>query len=178
MCGLSFPRIRSSNRYIYFFILLAAILPSVADAGAEESIELGRPLYRFFSSREYLADNQNWGVVQDRQGLLLFGNDNLVLQYDGQRWEHIPVPGGSAIQGLAVNDDGEIWVGGVDQLGRLGREGDRYKFLTAKGAKGLPGNLGEVVQIVPNGKAEYVDSEKALLIHDGNAWTSIAWPHG
>src|SRR6266446_6308010 len=142
MCGLSFPRIRSSNRYIYFFILLAAILPSVAGAGAEESIELGRPLYRFFSTREYLADNQNWNAVQDRQGLLLFGNDNLVLQYDGQRWEHIPVPGGSAIQGLAINEDGEIWVGGVGRLGRLVRESDQYRFLPAGGEKGLPESLG------------------------------------
>jgi signal transduction histidine kinase/DNA-binding NarL/FixJ family response regulator len=174
--------LRLANRDNYLLIFLAIFLAinllCVGGTEAHESFEFGRPLYQFFSTREYLADNQNWGVVQDRQGLLLFGNDNLVLQYDGQRWEHIPVPGGSAIQGLAVNDDGEIWVGGVDQLGRLGHEGDRYKFLTAKGAKGLPGNLGEVVQIVPNGKAEYIDSEKALLIHDGNGWTSIAWPHG
>jgi signal transduction histidine kinase/CheY-like chemotaxis protein/ligand-binding sensor domain-containing protein len=178
MCGLSFPRIRSGNRYIYFFILLAAILRSVAGAGAEESIELGRPLYRFFSTREYLADNQNWNAVQDRQGLLLFGNDNLVLQYDGQRWERIPVPGGLAIQGLAGDGDGEIWVGGAGQLGQLVHQGDRYTFLTANGEKGLPANFGEVAQIVPGGGADFVRSEKALLVHEGDAWTSMAWPHG
>jgi signal transduction histidine kinase len=102
----------------------------------------------------------------------------LVLQYDGQRWERIPVPGGSAIQGLAVDDNREIWVGGVGQLGQLVREGNQYRFLTAKGEKGLPANLGEVVQIVPGGETEFVRSEKALLVHEGNAWTSIAWPHG
>src|SRR6516164_151555 len=151
MCGLSLTRIRSINRYIYFFILLTAILPGVAAAGAQESIELGRPLYRFFSTREYLADNQNWNAVQDRQGLLLFGNDNLVLQYDGQRWERIPVPGGGAIHGLAVDDRGEIWVGGAGQLGRLVREGNRYRFLGTAGEKGLPANFGEVAQIVSGG---------------------------
>jgi len=178
MCGLSLTRIRSINRYIYFFILLTAILPGVAAAGAQESIELGRPLYRFFSTREYLADNQNWNAVQDRQGLLLFGNDNLVLQYDGQRWERIPVPGGLAIQGLAVDGDGGIWVGGAGQLGRLVHQGDRYRFLTANGEKGLPANFGEVVQIVPGREADFVRSQKALLVHEGDAWTSKAWPHG
>src|ERR1700736_4699482 len=178
MCGLSFVRIRSVSRLILCSFLFARVLCTARADGTQETFELGRPLYQFFSTREYLADNQNWDAVQDRQGLLLFGNDNLVLQYDGQRWEHIPVPGGSAIQGLAINEDGEIWVGGVGRLGRLVRESNQYRFLPAGGEKGLPESLGEVVQIVPGGETEFVRSEKALLVHDGNAWTSIAWPHG
>jgi hypothetical protein len=108
MCGLSFVRIRSDSRLILCSFLFAIILRTADADGPQEPFELGRPLYQFFSTREYLADNQNWDAVQDRQGLLLFGNDNLVLQYDGQRWERIPVHGGSAIQGLAVDDNGEI----------------------------------------------------------------------
>jgi signal transduction histidine kinase/DNA-binding NarL/FixJ family response regulator len=171
-------RIRSVGRLVTSTFLFAKILCAAGAEGTEGTFEFGRPLYQFFSTREYLADNQNWDAVQDRQGLLLFGNDNLVLQYDGQRWEHIPVPGGSAIQGLAINEDGEIWVGGVGRLGRLVRESNQYRFLPAGGEKGLPESLGEVVQIVPGGETEFVRSEKALLVHDKNAWTSIAWPHG
>ena len=110
--------------------------------------------------------------------MLLFGNDNLVLQYDGQRWERICVPGGGAIHGLAVDDRGEIWVGGAGQLGRLVREGNRYRFLGTAGEKGLPANFGEVAQIVSGGETEFVRSEKALLVRAGNEWKSIAWPHG
>ena len=172
----SFVRMRCTHQAIYFVVLVA---PLIAVNAREQSLfELGRPSYQFFSTREYLADAQNWDAVQDRQGLLFFGNDNLVLEYDGQRWEHISVPSGSAIQGLAVDEGGRIWVGGVDQLGRLVRQGNLYRFLSAKGEPGLPPNLGEVVQIVPSGGVEYVNSEKALLAHDGNSWTSIPWPHG
>src|SRR5215469_8643278 len=122
MLGRSLLRMRS--RFLFCLFFLAEILRTAGADGNQEAFELGRPLYRFFSTREYRADNQNWAAAQDRQGLLFFGNDSLVLQYDGQRWEHIRVPGGSAIKGLAVNDRGEIWVGGAGQLGRLVREGD------------------------------------------------------
>jgi signal transduction histidine kinase/DNA-binding NarL/FixJ family response regulator len=172
----SFVRTRSPSRLIVCCCFFAGILCNANET--QKTFEFGRPLYRFFNTREYRADNQNWAAIQDRQGLLLFGNDNLVLQYDGQRWEHIRVPGGSAIQGLAVDDSGEIWVGGVGQLGRLAREGDRYRFLSAADEKGLPTNFGEVAQIVPGGETEFVRSEKALLVRTENEWKSIPWPHG
>ena len=171
-------RTRSLKRSIVCCFFFAGILCTGGANGNQEIFEFGRPLYRFFNTREYQADTQNWAAVEDQQGLLLFGNDNLVLQYDGQRWEHVRVPGGSAIKGLAVNDRGEIWVGGAGQLGRLVREGDRYRFLSGTGEKGLPTNFGEVGQIVRGVETEFVRSEKGLLIHAGNEWKSIAWPHG
>ena len=83
------------------------------------SSELGRPLYQFFSTRDYGGDNQNWSAIQDPEGMLFFGNNNFVLDYDGQRWDHIAVPGGFAIRGLAVDSTGAIWVGGAGKLGHL-----------------------------------------------------------
>ena len=171
-------RTRSPSRFIVCCFLFLGVLCAASSNETQKIFELGRPLHRFFSTREYRADNQNWAAIQDPQGLLLFGNDNLVLQYDGQRWERICVPGAGAIYGLAVDDRGEIWAGGAGQLGRLVREGNRCKFLSAAGEKGMPANFGEVGQIVVCGETEFVRSEKALLVHAGNEWKSIAWPHG
>src|SRR6516164_11587760 len=178
MHGHSFVRTRSPNRLLVCCFLFLGILYPASASETQKIFELGRPLHRFFSPREYRANGQHWAAIQDRQGLLLFGNENLVLQYDGERWEHIRVPGGLAIQGLAVDDRGEIWVGGAGQLGRLVRDGGRYRFLSAAGEKGLPANFGAVGQIVPLGETEFVRSEKALLVRAGNVWKSIAWPHG
>ena len=108
MLGHSCVRTRSLNRLSVCCFLLLGVLCAASSSETQKLFEFGRPLYRFFSTREYRADNQNWAAIQDWQGLLLFGNDNLVLQYDGQRWEHISVPGGSAIQGLAVDESGEM----------------------------------------------------------------------
>ena len=158
-------RTRSLKRSIVCCFFFAGILCTGGANGNQEIFEFGRPLYRFFNTREYQADTQNWAAVEDQQGLLLFGNDNLVLQYDGQRWEHVRVPGGLAIKGLAVNDRGEIWVGGAGQLGRLVREGDRYRFLSGTGEKGLPTNFGEVGQIVRGVEPQELRDNNGLRQH-------------
>jgi hypothetical protein len=66
--------------------ILTVIALAVAEGRAAPPwCELGRPLYQFFSTREYGGDNQNWSAIQDPRGLLLFVNNNFVLDYDGQR---------------------------------------------------------------------------------------------
>ena len=94
-------------------ILVAIALTTASSCEGQSFWELGRPLYQFFSTRDYGGDNQNWSTIQDREGLLFFGNNSFVLDYDGQRWGHVAVPGGFAIRGLAVDASGAIWVGGA-----------------------------------------------------------------
>jgi signal transduction histidine kinase/ActR/RegA family two-component response regulator len=159
--------------------ILAAIVLAIAQSRAEQSFcELGRPIYQFFSTREYGGDNQNWSAIQNPEGLLFFGNNNFVLDYDGQRWDHIAIPGGFAIRGLAVDSAGEIWAGGSGKLGHLAPNGGRYQFVPVKPDSNLPSALGEVLDIVPCGHAEFVRTEKVLLVHQDNSWEAISWPHG
>jgi signal transduction histidine kinase/CheY-like chemotaxis protein len=159
--------------------ILAAIVLAIAESCAGQPFcELGRPLYQFFSTREYGGDNQNWSATQNPEGLLFFGNNNFVLDYDGQRWDHIAVPGGFAIRGLAVDSTGEIWAGGSGKLGHLAPTGGRYQFVPVKPDPHLPSALGEVLDIVPCGNAEFVRTEKALLVHQNDSWDAISWPHG
>src|SRR5271163_1661730 len=63
---------------------LAAIFLVTQSCKGQKYFELGHPLYQFFSTRDYGGDNQNWSAIQDRNGLLFFGNNNYVLDYDGQ----------------------------------------------------------------------------------------------
>jgi signal transduction histidine kinase/CheY-like chemotaxis protein len=159
--------------------ILAAIVLATAESRAGQPFcELGRPLYQFFSTREYGGENQNWSAIQNPEGLLFFGNNNFVLDYDGQRWDHIAVPGGFAIRGLAVDSTGEIWAGGSGKLGHLTPNGGRYQFVPMKPDLHLPSGIGEVLDIVPCGSAEFVRTEKALLVHQNDTWDTISWPHG
>ena len=154
------------------------MLITTSSCEAQSFWELGRPLYQFFSTRDYGGDNQNWSTIQDREGLLFFGNNSFVLDYDGQRWGHVAVPGGFAIRGLAVDASGAIWVGGAGKLGHLVSNGGRYQFQPAKADVHLPSPLGEVLDIVPCVNAEYVRTEKALLVYQNGSWDTIPWPHG
>jgi signal transduction histidine kinase/DNA-binding NarL/FixJ family response regulator len=157
---------------------LAAIFLLTESSKGQKYFELGHPLYQFFSTRDYGGDNQNWRAIQDRNGLLFFGNNNYVLDYDGQRWEHIPVPGGSAIFGLALDSAGTIWVGGTDKLGNLVEAGGHWRYVPVQGTSHPPTTLGQVFQIVSCGDEEFVRSERALLVFQNGSWDAISWPHG
>jgi signal transduction histidine kinase/ActR/RegA family two-component response regulator len=81
MRGLSFVRIRSVVRFVVCFFLFAKIVCAVGADGSRETFEFGRPSYQFFSTHEYLADNQTWDAVQDPQGLL-FGDPTTIREED------------------------------------------------------------------------------------------------
>ncbi len=60
----------------------------------------------------------------------------------------------------------------------LYRIGGRYQFVPMKADPRLPSALGEVLDIVPCGNAEFVRTEKVLLVHQNDSWDAISWPHG
>ncbi len=154
------------------------ILTVPVAAEGQKVFELGHPIYQFFTTRDYGGDNQTWNAVQDRDGSMFFGNRSAVLEYDGQRWDHIAVPGGFRIGGLSIDSSGVIWVGGSGTLGRLVHEGSHYRFVSAKGEPNLPDIFGEVLGIVSCGDAEFVRAERALLIEQKGTWHTISWPEG
>ena len=83
------------------FTILAAIVVAVAESCAGQPFcELGRPLYQFFSTREYGGENQNWSAIQNPEGLLFFGNNNFVL---GSATTPLALTAGSATPSTVPN---------------------------------------------------------------------------
>ncbi len=81
--------------------------------------EAGIPFLQNFTPKEYGADAQNWAIVQDRRGVMYFGNNTGVLEYDGVSWRMIPVDNGSAVRSLAVDERGVVYVGAQGEIGYL-----------------------------------------------------------
>ena len=78
------------------------------------------PFIRNYTPLEYVASDQNWSAVQDNRGVMYFGNnDNGVLEYDGKSWRKIPVSNNSIVRSLAIDKNGTIFVGAVDEFGYL-----------------------------------------------------------
>ncbi|MCB0429818.1 MAG: SpoIIE family protein phosphatase [Flavobacteriales bacterium] len=80
----------------------------------------------------YDAQEQNFGIAQDKRGLMYFANNEGVLEYDGARWNKIVV--GSDLQVFSVGrgKDGQIYVGSKSELGFLKPDADgqlRYESL-------------------------------------------------
>ncbi len=80
--------------------------------------ELGFPQIKNYSPKEYGAQSQNWAIIQDKRGMMYFGNVG-VLQYDGYDWRLIPLPNNGTVRSFGITEDGVLYVGGVGDLGYL-----------------------------------------------------------
>jgi hypothetical protein len=96
---------------IFVFIIL---LLTLSEFGKAEEMSVLN-----FGIRDFNADRRNWAITQDNRGLMYFGNEDGVLEYDGATWRLISLPGESGVYSLAVGKDGRIFVGGNGDFGCL-----------------------------------------------------------
>jgi ligand-binding sensor domain-containing protein/DNA-binding CsgD family transcriptional regulator len=99
--------------FVFLFFLIFS-LPLVAQVKGE-----GVPYIKNYSLKEYQASPQNWAVVQDHRGIMFFGNNYGVLEFDGNHWRRLGLPNRSIVHSLAVNQQGRVYVGGQDEFGYL-----------------------------------------------------------
>jgi len=81
--------------------------------------DLGAPIINNYEPEQYKASSQNWVAVQDRRGIMYFGNANGILEFDGQRWQLIPTQGNATIRALTCGADGMIYYGSIGDFGYL-----------------------------------------------------------
>ena len=100
---------------------LAQTLPSPREGTAYRS--------QTWSGIEYGAHYQNWGIAQGPSGLIFVANSAGVLEFDGEDWRlhELPKKEAAMVRSVAVGPDGQLYVGGVGDLGRL--TPDRRGFL-------------------------------------------------
>ncbi len=123
--------------------LASTAVPAAADPAAPEH---GLPLIRNFAPRAYGAANQVWRGVIDAEGRAFFGVRDNVIVFDGLAWTKIPVPNGAHLRALALDAAGTVWVGGVNELGRIvaGPDGRRvYESLRDR----VPAEVGDLRDI-------------------------------
>jgi hypothetical protein len=106
-------------RFIRFTMLAAAMAantPSLLKASLNP--ETGTYVFQRYSAKQYAASPQNWGVAQDKRGIMYFANTNGLLEFDGSSWRLLRLPGGS-VRAVGVDNQGTVFVGGAGEFGRL-----------------------------------------------------------
>ncbi len=82
--------------------------------------KFGIPFIRNFEPKEYQGSEQNWAVVQDKRGVMYFGDNAVgVLEYDGNTWNAIKIPNKTIVRSLAIDNNGVVYVGAVGEIGYL-----------------------------------------------------------
>ncbi len=117
------------------------------------------PVLRNYTPRQYGATPQVWCVLQDRRGVLFFGTENRVLEYDGVTWRKIPVPS-AVVRSLAMDATGKIWVGAYGNFGYL--EPDANGTLQFK----------SLLEKIPQEHRSFNDVWQVLIAPQGNFFRS------
>jgi signal transduction histidine kinase/CheY-like chemotaxis protein/ligand-binding sensor domain-containing protein len=81
--------------------------------------EAGGPLLRAYPPEVYSGGAQNWGLLQDKRGVIYVAATNGLLEYDGVTWRRIITPSRTTIRSIAADQNGRIYVGGAGDLGFL-----------------------------------------------------------
>jgi ligand-binding sensor domain-containing protein len=76
----------------------------------------GMPFIRNYPASEYRASQQNWTIAQDSRGVMYFGNNDGLLEYDGISWRLTKLPG---VRSLAIDKNGQIYTGLENDFGYL-----------------------------------------------------------
>ncbi|OFX82262.1 MAG: hypothetical protein A2W99_09400 [Bacteroidetes bacterium GWF2_33_16] len=114
---------------IIVFAILTQLSPNIAQIN-----KTGIPFIKNYTKDEYNAAEQNWAVCIDNRGVVYFGNNQAILEFDGVNWTQIPNANNSIIRSLAADSLGIVYVGGVDEIGYLApdKEGrQKYHSLTS-----------------------------------------------
>ncbi len=129
--------------------------------------EIGIPVIKNYTPKEYGAHNQNWAIVQDKRGIMYFGNTDGLLEYDGVSWRLISIPN-EIVRSLGVSnktENGVIYVGGIDEFGYLAP--DKSGTLEYNSLKQfLPktkNNIGNVRNILVNSDGVYFQTFSHLV---------------
>jgi DNA-binding CsgD family transcriptional regulator len=84
-------------------------------AAAQNTI--GIPGIVNYPKQTYNAGTQNWGIAQDRNGILYFANSQGLLSFDGTFWRLYPLPNKTIVRSVAVGENGRVYVGGQSEFG-------------------------------------------------------------
>jgi serine phosphatase RsbU (regulator of sigma subunit) len=136
---------------LLFLIILVARPQLLAD---ESDFPRGFPRIANFSPADYDADTQNWDIVQDRQGLLYFGNNLGLLVFDGEDWRLYDELNLPTVRALAIAEDGKIFAGGIGDLG--------YFFPDSTGAL----TYQSLVPQIPANRRDFSDVWQVAVIDD------------
>lgn len=78
------------------------------------------PLIKNYSVHDYNGGTQNWAIAQDKQGIMYFGNNKGLLEFDGLQWRLNELPQKRVIRSLYIDSE-RIYVGSYEEFGYFER---------------------------------------------------------
>ena len=96
------------------WLVLLFILQVCAPGFGQNTI--GIPAIVNYSKQAYNAGSQNWGIAQDKNGIVYFANNDGLLTFDGNFWRKYLLPNKTKVRSIAIGKE-RIYVGGQSEIG-------------------------------------------------------------
>ncbi|HYC28694.1 MAG TPA: triple tyrosine motif-containing protein, partial [Chitinophagaceae bacterium] len=96
---------------------LALIILSITSFAARAQNTIGIPAIVNYPKDVYNAGSQNWGIAQDKNGIIYFANNQGLLSFDGRFWRKYPLPNKTIARSIAIDEDNRIYIGGQSEFG-------------------------------------------------------------
>jgi signal transduction histidine kinase len=79
----------------------------------------GFPIIKNYSPKDYDGSPQIWACIHDKRGIMYFGSNHGLLEFDGKTWRSDVLGDGKRIRSLAIDSTGILFVGRANDFGRL-----------------------------------------------------------
>jgi len=158
------------SAFTFYLVLLSSQFAS--------AFENENPVVKNFSKSDYSADNQNWSIAEDAEGIIYFANNKGLLEFDGISWKLYPSPNGNIIRCVAVDKNNRIYTSGYRELGYWERNKAgslKYVSLTPLADKYFIPNV-EFWNIIPVGNKVYFHSFMQILVWEKDRIVPIQLP--
>ncbi len=140
--------------------------------------ELARPFLKYYSPKTYKAASENWCIIRDKRGVMYFGNQDCILEFDGNTWRKIETPYSSDVRTMAMDKDGKIYLCAFHDFGYLQPDSiGQLKFVSLKNH--LPDkykNTGEIWDVNVNSEGVYFKTADKVFRWNGKSfsiWDSV-----
>ncbi|MEO6684682.1 MAG: hypothetical protein ABIN24_01910, partial [Dyadobacter sp.] len=147
--------------YILAFLIIPA-LPLTAQSNLQE---MPAPLIKLYSPKDYKAHGQNFAIVQNKQGVLYFGNFSGVLEYDGVFWKTIPTKNITKVSALYLDSAQRVMVGANNEFGYLAPDkSGSYNFVSISNSES---DFGAITSIFQTADGIYFIAKNKIFLWNG-----------
>src|ERR1017187_7184413 len=81
--------IKNKTLISFKWLLCISLITSFDSSSAQNESEKGLPFIKNYAAKSYQAFPQTWCVQEDNRGIMYFGIDRNILEYDGIKWRKI-----------------------------------------------------------------------------------------
>jgi len=95
---------------------------------------LGIPFVFNYNKAVFQGGSRTWDINQDSRGILYFANNDGLITFDGGYWKVHPLPNGTIVRSLYIDENDRVYAGGQGEFGYFEASGSVLQYTSLMNA--------------------------------------------